>query len=255
MNLKTKLAATFLMIGSASMAQAGTYAVEGIFAEPMVMGNSTVFNGTFDWDFGQSDTANISGLNLVGMMNSSMAVPSSTPNLTLTNYFSTETTISSGIVTASVFLNSSTDVYLNGGYDPTVETVAGMPFSTKGFAPNPNPENAFFKFSFDTTGGMISDTGLTTMMQYGDCTPQSLMSSGSLCMTGFGDVTGTMTMTNPNTGMEMTMDAGDGSMSGYAQSLSISEVSAVPVPAAAWLFGGALVSLFGANRRKNVLPA
>lgn len=31
--------------------------------------------------------------------------------------------------------------------------------------------------------------------------------------------------------------------------------SPVPVPAAAWLFGGALMSLFGANRRKKVLPA
>ena len=29
----------------------------------------------------------------------------------------------------------------------------------------------------------------------------------------------------------------------------------VPVPAAAWLFGGALMSLVGARRRKNVLPA
>ncbi|OAI15053.1 hypothetical protein A1359_10100 [Methylomonas lenta] len=31
--------------------------------------------------------------------------------------------------------------------------------------------------------------------------------------------------------------------------------SPVPVPAAAWLFGGALISLVGANRRKKVLPA
>lgn len=33
------------------------------------------------------------------------------------------------------------------------------------------------------------------------------------------------------------------------------ETAPVPVPAAAWLFGGALLSLFGANRRKSVLPA
>jgi len=43
-------------------------------------------------------------------------------------------------------------------------------------------------------------------------------------------------------------------MQGIASSLDIS-VSAVPVPAAAWLFGGALMSLIGANRRKSVLPA
>lgn len=37
--------------------------------------------------------------------------------------------------------------------------------------------------------------------------------------------------------------------------LNISQTSAVPVPAAAWLFGGAIMSLIGANRRKRVLPA
>ncbi len=39
-----------------------------------------------------------------------------------------------------------------------------------------------------------------------------------------------------------------------AYSLEISQTP-VPVPAAAWLFGGALMSLLGANRRKKVLPA
>jgi len=50
---------------------------------------------------------------------------------------------------------------------------------------------------------------------------------------------------------------GGSTMGGVAGSLNISAaaVSAVPVPAAAWLFGGALMSLFGANRRKSVLPA
>ncbi|OAI17038.1 hypothetical protein A1359_00330 [Methylomonas lenta] len=38
-------------------------------------------------------------------------------------------------------------------------------------------------------------------------------------------------------------------------SLSISQASPVPVPGAAWLFGGAIASLIGANRRKRVVPA
>jgi len=63
-----------------------------------------------------------------------------------------------------------------------------------------------------------------------------------MCMTGFGI-------------MSTANNTENGTMRGFAESLTISEVSAVPVPAAAWLFGGALVSLFGANRRKNVLPA
>ncbi|OAI15055.1 hypothetical protein A1359_10110 [Methylomonas lenta] len=37
--------------------------------------------------------------------------------------------------------------------------------------------------------------------------------------------------------------------------LTISQASPVPVPAAAWLFGGAIASLIGANRRKRVMPA
>lgn len=41
-------------------------------------------------------------------------------------------------------------------------------------------------------------------------------------------------------------------VSDYKLSITASQV---PVPAAAWLFGGALMSLFGANRRKKVLPA
>jgi len=253
MKLKSKLAVAALMLGSVSMAQAGTYSVEGIFAEPMVMGNSTVFNGTFDWDFSQTDTFNKDNLNLTGMMNSSMAVPSASPNLSLANYFSAETTQVGTVVTASVFLNASTDVFYGGGYDPLNEPFFTPVGSSRGYAPNPNTENAFFSFSFDTASSMIAASGLTSTMQYGDCTSQSIM-NGALCMTGFGGVTGEMTMTMEN-GMEMTMDSGDGTMSGYAASLSISEVSAVPVPAAAWLFGGALMSLFGANRRKNVLPA
>jgi len=41
-------------------------------------------------------------------------------------------------------------------------------------------------------------------------------------------------------------------VSDYQLNISASEV---PVPAAAWLFGGALMSLVGAHRRKHILPA
>ncbi len=40
---------------------------------------------------------------------------------------------------------------------------------------------------------------------------------------------------------------------GYA--LTISQAAPVPLPGAVWLFGGALASLIGANRRKRVMPA
>jgi len=234
MNLKTKLAATLLMIGSASMAQATSYSVEGIFTEPMAMGGTTTeFNGGFNWDTSLDFATNTSNIGLTGMMNSSMAFMPGMPNLSLTN--NVLTSLSGTVVTASVFLNMGTNVFDatfgGGGYD----AIGGaFPGTTSG------TENAYFTFSFDTAGGMVAATGLTTTMQYGDCTADGMM--GPACMTGFG------VMSTAN-------NTENGTMRGFAQSLTISEVSAVPVPAAAWLFGGALVSLFGANRRKNVLPA
>jgi len=240
MNLKTKLAATLLMIGSASMAQAATYSVEGLFAEPMAMGGNssgTLFRGTFDWDTTLGFTANKNNMNLMGSMNSSMMSTTGNLNLGLNNYFSSDTSMTGTVVTASVFLNNSPDVFVQGGHDATVGAF-NMP-TMQGIAPTPNTGNAYFTFSFDTAGNTIAATGLTTTMQYGDCTADGMMNA--MCMTGFGVNSTDATL--------------NGTMSGYAQSLTISEVSAVPVPAAAWLFGGALVSLFGANRRKNVLPA
>ena len=243
MNLKTKLAATILMVGSVSMAQATTYDVQGVFSEPTAMMGNTIFNGTFDWDTAASNVDNLASLDssLMGMQNSAMAVGAATPNLTLNQ--NVISSISGTVVTATVFKNNSSSVFRDNGYDAKVEQFSpgsGM----YGIANNPNTANAYFTFAFDIAGGVLSETGLTTIMQYGDCTAGSMM--GMMCMTGFGDTTGTHENENL---------MGGGNMGGFSQSLTISEVSAVPVPAAAWLFGGALVSLFGANRRKNVLPA
>jgi len=249
MNLKTKLAATLLMVGSASMAQATSYSVEGLFAEPMAMqGNSggTLFSGTFDWDTSLDFATNSSNMGLTGIMNSSMMNTTANQNLNLTNYISADTSLNGTVVTASVFLNNSADVFVQGGHDATFGAF-GMA-TMQGMAPSPNPANGYFSFSFDTAGGMVAATGLTSTMQYGDCTDDGMMNS--MCMTGFGVPTDMNVADGESPDLTV-----NGTMGGYAQSLTISEVSAVPVPAAAWLFGGALVSLFGANRRKNVLPA
>jgi len=239
MNLTTKLATAAIMLGSVSMAQATSYSVEGIFTEPMAMnGTQTVFNGTFDWDTSLDFTTNSNNMGLMGMMNSAMGVMPGMPNLSLTNHF--VTSMDGSVVTASVFLKPGTDVFRTGGYDASEDF---MGLGMYGVAPvsvvGTDTGNAYFTFSFDTAGSMVNPTGLTSTMQYGDCTSLGLMNS--MCMTGFG-VQGMNSIEN-------------GSMDGYASSLMISEVSAVPVPAAAWLFGGALISLFGANRRKSVLPA
>jgi hypothetical protein len=223
MNLtKTKLLASLLLAASASMAQASTYSVTGLFDEPMVA--DTVFNGTFNWD-GTALTG------LTGTMNSSMEYAPTAPNLTLNQ--NAIWGLNGSVVTASIFLNPSSIVFADGGFNA----------ATSSTAPTPNPGNAFFTFSFDTAGGMVTPTGLTTSMQYGDCSALGMM--GSTCMTGYGPVTGTR-MGNPS---------GAGSMFAYAQALTITPATAVPLPAAAWLFGGGLMSLLGVNRRKHVLPA
>jgi hypothetical protein len=215
MNLKSKLAAATLILASATSVQATTYSVEGLFTEPMAA-NDTLFTGTFDWD-GASVT------NLMGDMNSSMMVATGSPNLGLAN--SLVSSVSGNIVTAGVFLLNTTSTFDNGTYDVSDKTLSKD--TTLGVN-----DNAFFTFQFDST----DMSSIVNTMTYGDCTDLGMM--GDTCMTGKG--------TDMMSG---------GTMRGFTTSLAISEVSAVPVPAAAWLFGGALMSLFGVSRRKNILPA
>ena len=128
MNLtKTKLLASLLLAASASMAQASTYSVTGLFDEPMVA--DTVFNGTFNWD-GTALTG------LTGTMNSSMEYAPTAPNLTLNQ--NAIWGLSGSVVTASIFLNPSSIVFADSGYNA----------ATSSTAPTPNPGNAFFTFSF-----------------------------------------------------------------------------------------------------------
>jgi len=280
MNLKTKLAASILLASSVSMAQATTYSVASVFGDGG-MQSQTTFDGTFDWDgssvtnfngllsqamwgwnsarsggvFDSNGTAALGMQSLgTGMMGTTAGVDyankvyakpggyadDEAPLLELTHQLASVT--AGGVVTTSVFLNANdTNVYTNdgtvaggGNYDigndePFGDLVGNMGNTNQNF-------NAYFTLVFDEMNPM--DTSVTFgEMVYGDCTALGLMSNmlvGDLCMTAhqFG-----------------------GSMGGSPASLAISEVSAVPVPAAAWLFGGALMSLFGANRRKNVLPA
>ena len=227
MNLKTKLAAAALLLGSVSMAQATTYDVMGEIFEPNAAVFNTTFTGTFDWN-------GTSLSNLMGTMNSSMDSP--IEDLTLNQNLQWSQT--GTVVTASIFKENTSDVFSGGGYatggafkygNAAVSMMGTLIAPADGNVAN---ENAYFSFSFDTLG-MVADV---SSIVYGDCTPDGLMMGGQMCMTGH------------NIGTGGTMDA-------MPLALNISEVSAVPVPAAAWLFGGALMSLFGANRRKNILPA
>jgi len=275
MYLKTKLAAVALILGSISVAQATSYTVSSSFSDGGVQG-VTNFNGTFDWD-GASvtnftgflsesmwtwDSAMMGGMgdfkNGMGMSATMMeAAQGLTPGTAYADVYAASyadgdapllnlthqiaSTTSAGLVTASVFLqgdgmgNANTDVIRTGGYDVADPVNGGTKYGF--FDGNVANQNAFYTLTFDAADP-LNTSALQLSSVYGDCTSLGLMSnmlSGSACMTGL-----------PN--------GANGSMGGSATALSISQVSAVPVPAAAWLFGGALMSLFGANRRKNILP-
>lgn len=265
MNLKTKLAASLVLAASASVAQASTYNVAAVFSDGG-MQNQTTFNGSFDWD--GTKVSNFSGLlsesmwgwnptrawtgpggtSGTGVFDSNgtaaggMSAINTTKNyqgdvanlgtyntndaplLNLTHQLATST--SGNLVTVSTFLQNNTDVVAGGGYD-VVTTNNAMTFGNN---------NAFFTLVFDKTA--ITNTLATAdSIVYGDFTALGMMMPM---------LTGPVGMTAYSTG---------GSMGGFPASLSITQVAAVPLPSAVWLFGGALLSLFGANRRKNVLPA
>lgn len=272
MNLKTKLAVVMVLTGSAAMAQAATYNVNAVFYDGGVQGVTT-FDGSFDWD-----GTNVS--NFSGMLSESMFAYRTTgttrwwdplSNFTVSNSYINDIydnnnalgtyqvgdapllhltfdnvvaeTTSGNYVTAMTFLKNDSNVVMGGGYDVAGTDVDNDPnnamaygFPTQGARNN----NGFFTLVFDK-----NDPTNTTMtwdqMIYADETRLGMMGpymTGWLGMTGHKDY-----------------GAGVGSMGGYPQSLSITEVAAVPVPAAAWLFGSALITLFGANRRKSVVPA
>ncbi|MCK9607318.1 MAG: hypothetical protein M0R33_12825 [Methylomonas sp.] len=255
MNLKTRLSAAIVLATSASMAQASVYNVSATFTDGGMQGE-TVFNGSFDWDgttvsnfsgllsesmFGWNGTAFDSNGSSAGGMNGAAystnvyAKPggyalNDAPLLNLTHQLVSST--SGNLVTVTSFLQNSTDVVTGGGYDVTVTPMA---YGTMGDG-NIRNYNAFFTLVFDSTN--LTDTSATAdQIVYGDMTALGLMGpmlTGSMGMTAF---------------------SGGGSMGGAPLSLSISEVAPVPVPAAGWLFGSALLSLLGASRRKSVQPA
>ena len=270
MNLKTKLAASAILLSSISAAQATTYDVHGMFYESLTNGRMTEFVGSFDWDESTKTVSNFSGtmnesmrgywdtLTPANAYNSSPVVlgqpyPHYMLELASDGGANYNQTASAGLATATVYRNPGDDVVFASG---------GNGFQ----APVPNTENASFKvvFNYDTATGAITTTGLynafsnntpsadqgpnspafsagngmydatlVNQMEYGDCTLGSMMMMNN-CMAG------------ESTGSSMMM--------GIPYALEIT-AAPVPVPAAAWLFGGALMSLFGANRRKKVLPA
>ncbi|MEQ1637009.1 MAG: VPLPA-CTERM sorting domain-containing protein [Methylococcales bacterium] len=235
MKMKTPLLVTALVLASTNVltAQASivNYNIAAEFTEPTAAGGNTTFHGSFAWD---TATQSISGLQ--GTMNSSMVDPQPTPaeDILLTGTF---TQSASGAYTvASVYKNTSTSIFKpasatetqvgqfvfrnSNGIDVSKQIDVGV------------TQNAFFTFAFDSSNPTLSNLSL---MSYADCTANGMMMQ--ICMTGHEG-----TPAYP----------ADGTMGATPLSLTI---SAVPVPAAAWLFGTALTGLGLVRRRKSALAA
>ena len=219
--LKPILAVLILMIANTSVAYAtmASYNITGVFFEPNTSIGHTTFTGTFNWD---ADTETVSGLH--GSQNVTMWDPSDYPDLNLD--YQLAQSVNGNIVTASVFLKNTTDVFSGGGYEAGDvlrygnNPAHGLP--ADGNTPN---DNAYFSFAFDKT----SMTGILDEMVYGDCSPGGMM--GQVCMTGH----------------SIAKVGYPGTMNAVPMSL---EISAVPIPAAVWLFGSGLVGLLGLRRKK-----
>jgi len=275
MNLKTKLAASLLMVGSTSMAQAAivTYNFDALFNEPMISGTTlstdTRAVGTLVWDTSAQQVQSMTVRMNESMAGSWVATGQDyvdptdfavNPNNYMLNMGTGSGTVvdngtqALGARSVTAFLRNDTVVFDMMGSGAAVSHL-DSPFTMMN-THNPGNDNAFFTLPFmvdSATGEIVTGSWMATgqatpspwatadewvnqNMAYGDCTAGSLMGGGTVCMAG--DY------------------AGSSMMAGSNQSLSITAAaSPVPVPAAAWLFGGALMSLFGANRRKKVLPA
>ena len=224
---KTAIAlASMCMLTAAQMAQAALYSVTAVFDEPQTMTGHTTFTGTFDWD---AATNTLSGLQ--GTMNATMYPnmmnPNPVPDYNLTHQLAFSYDATTGDVIASVFKENSTDVFWGGGYTAGDTYKLGAFGGSDGYTPN---ENVYFTLAFNANTMM----GNIEQMVYGDCAPTGLMGpmmTGDLCMTGHS--------------VELVGYAG--TMGGVPLSL---EITAVPVPAAVWLFGSGLLGLIGVARRK-----
>ncbi len=217
------------LIASANTAHAALFNVTGVFNEPATLTGNTTFVGSFDWDAATSTLSDFQGTMNAAMYPSATAA--AVPDFVLNNQLAFDFNAATGTVIASVFTTPSTDVFFGGGFETNATSLKlGALNGLDGFAAN---ENTYFTMGFNAN----TMEGILDEMAYGACAPTGLMGpllTGDTCMTGFSQ--------------ERFGNAG--SMGGFAVSLDISPVSAVPVPAAVWLFGSGLVGLVGMARRK-----
>jgi len=216
-----------LLVMSSNLTQASVvkYNVTGIFADAIY---PTQFDGSFDWNGTEVS-------NFHGTMNSSMYKVDDINPINRVSYplihldYQLAQSVNDNVVTISVFKENTMDLYRGGGYKTGDSSRYGGEYWARNgdFITEIQNDNAYFTMAFDkmTMVGVLDD------MVYGDCTPGGMM--GLTCMTGH---------TNANVGYF-------GSMGAFPLSL---EVTAVPVPAAVWLFGSALLGMVSVSRKRTL---
>ena len=222
------------MLAGMQMAQAATvsYDITTTFYEPDTQPRDTIFIGSFDFD-----DVNLTVSNLQGLLSESMTGnPTSSASDYEMNWLSLNNQLSSvydpvlGGLLVTTFLNDTTNTFYGGTWTPEDGIASGAVYDGFPVASN-NPGNAYAMIFVNTLDPTASLTqAQIDKLAYADCAPGGMM--GATCMTG------------------TTVDGygAVGTMSGYPVSQVISP-SAVPVPAAVWLFGSGLIGLFGVARR------
>lgn len=233
-------AAAVLLLCNTQLAHAdivNSYSVVETFYEPAYAGYSnSVFVGTFDYDVTTGTISNLAGQlseAMTGCDSAGMGCKTIIPQTELTlSYQLASNSDGHGGILASVFQLDSTAMYTNGAYDTSASS-------------NPNqtlPANAYV--TLDLTAAQLAGTSsnltssLLTNLYYGDCNPGGMM--GTICMTGWGKAAG------PN-----------GSMGGYPISEVVTvtgtNISAVPLPPAAWSFIAGIMGMLAMGRRKQFI--
>ncbi len=165
-------AVALLCAGQVSHAAVTTYNVTGTFNQVVYDGANpiwdTIFTGVFQFD---ADTMTVTGLQ--GSL--TQAMTGNTASRVLSHQLSPVYDAGLGGLLVSTFHQDSTDVFQGGG------------FATGGMREFGN-ENAYVTIFVNTTDptAALTDAQIARLA-YGDCTPGSLMGSGSpgTCMTGW----------------------------------------------------------------------
>ncbi len=233
---KLSLLGAALVLAGAQSAHAAliSYNVTTTWYEPETQPYDSIFTGTFVFDTVAKTVSNLQGT-LTESMTGGPGVPAT--ELTLSYQLSSVYDASLGGLLVTTFRNNNTNTFWNmggttDGWSPAAGVAVGGVYSGFPVAAN-NPGNAYARIFVNTTDPTTALTqGQIDKLAYADCAPGGMM--GAVCMTG-------------------TSVAGYGAigtMSGYPVSQTITP-SAVPVPAAAWFFGSALLGFGAVGRHRK----